>query len=283
MNIESKLLSASRRILQPLVRVLLRNGIPSDTLTELVRKTYVDVAQEEFGIEGKRQTVGRIAVITGLNRKEVSRLKKQPPLDRSAEKHWNRAAKVLSGWMRDKDFQDRKGDPDDLDFAGSPNSFHELVGRYSGDMRPRSVADELMRLGAIEQVGDKLRMTTRGYVPASDPEYMINILGSDTAELIETIDHNLQSEDDKFYQMKVRYDNVPAEHEEEFRDMSDRLMQAVLEQLDRWLGKRDQGRKPAGEGERRLTLGMGVFQIISDGYPIPQDAPDADKEDHTDE
>ncbi len=260
-----------------MVRVLLRNGIPSDTMTELVRKTYVDVAEEEFGIEGKRQTVGRIAVITGLNRKEVSRLKKLPAVDQSSEKHWNRAAKVLSAWVRDKDFQDRKGDPDDLSFAEGAHSFSELVARYSGDMRPRSIADELLRIGAIEEVGDKLRMTTRGYVPASDPEYMIDILGSDTAELIETIDHNILSDNDTRYQMKVRYDNVPAEHEEEFRDMSSRLVQAVLEQLDRWLGQRDKGREPAAKNERRLTLGMGAFQIIGEGYTPDDDAPSGEQ------
>ena len=75
MSIEGKLLNAARRILYPLVRILLRNGISSDALTELVRKTYVDVAEAEFGIEGKRQTTARISVITGLNRKEVARLR----------------------------------------------------------------------------------------------------------------------------------------------------------------------------------------------------------------
>ena len=60
MAIEQKLMRAARRILRPLVRIMLRNGIPSDALTELVRKTYVDVADEEFAIEGKRQTLSRI-------------------------------------------------------------------------------------------------------------------------------------------------------------------------------------------------------------------------------
>ena len=68
MALEQKLMQAARRILRPLVRILLRNGIASDALTELVRQTYVDVADQEFGIEGKRQTIARISVMTGLNR-----------------------------------------------------------------------------------------------------------------------------------------------------------------------------------------------------------------------
>ncbi|HEY5646204.1 MAG TPA: DUF6502 family protein, partial [Pseudomonadales bacterium] len=118
MSIESKLLDAARRILYPLVRILLRNGIPSDALTELVRKTYVDVADREFTIEGKRQTTARISVITGLNRKEVARLRGMPALTDDDQRRWNRAATVLGAWLRDEAFQDRKGDPLDLPFEG---------------------------------------------------------------------------------------------------------------------------------------------------------------------
>ena len=86
MAIETKLLDAARRILYPLVRILLRNGIPSDAMTELVRQTYVDVAESEFAIDGKRQTTARISVITGLNRKEVARLRGSVALSEDDQK-----------------------------------------------------------------------------------------------------------------------------------------------------------------------------------------------------
>lgn len=261
MAVEQKLLQATRRILRPLVRILLRNGISSDAVTELVRKTYVDVANEEFAIEGKRQTLSRISVITGLNRKEVSRLLKKEPLDESDRVWWNRAAHVLASWLRDETFLDRKGDPLDLPFAGDGASFNELVRRHSGDMRPRSVADELLRLGAVEEVDGKLRMTSRGYVPAADPERILEILGMDTAELIEVIDHNLQSDKDhRLVQLKVLSDNVPAGYQEEFNAYSARLTRNLLEELARWLSARDKGRDWSGDDER-LVLGLGVYQI----------------------
>lgn len=261
MTLEQKLMRAARRILRPLVRIFLRNGIPSDAFTELVRKTYVDVAEEEFGIEGKRQTVARISVITGLNRKEVSRLRAKAPLDRSDELWWNRAAHVLASWLRDDEFLDRKGDPLDLPFAGSSPSFTDLVRKHSGDMRPRAVADELLRLGAIEQTEGRLRMTSRGYVPGSDPEQIIDILGVDTAEMMETIDHNLlHPKDERLVQLKVLSDNVPAEHLEAFNRYSARLSRNVLEELNRWLSERDQGRDWSGSDER-VVLGLGIYQI----------------------
>ncbi|MEQ8860722.1 MAG: DUF6502 family protein [Pseudomonadales bacterium] len=276
MTLEQKLMRAARRILRPLVRVFLRNGIPSDALTELVRKTYVDVAEEEFGIDGKRQTVARISVITGLNRKEVSRLRAKAPMDRSDEQWWNRAAHVLASWLRDDEFLDRKGDPVDLPFSGGSPTFTDLVRKHSGDMRPRAVADELLRLGAIEEVGGRLRMTSRGYVPGSDPEQIIDILGVDTAELMETIDHNLlHGKDERLVQLKVLSDNVPAEHLKEFNRYSARLSRNVLEELSRWLAERDRGRDWSGDDER-VVLGLGIYQINRTARPAAK-ADDAEE------
>lgn len=255
-------MQAARRILRPLVRILLRNGIPHKALTDLVRQTYVDVADEEFAIQGKRQTAARIAVITGLNRKEVSRLRGTPALDEADEVWRNRASHVLASWMRDSQFLDRKGDPLDLSLAGDSPNFTDLVRKHSGDMYPRSVADELLRLGAVEEVGDKLRMTTRGYVPGGDPQRIIDILGIDTSEFIETIDKNLQAENDaeRLFQLKVLCDNLPAEHVAEFNRYSTRLSRPVLEELSRWLSERDKGRDWSGD-DARMEVGLGIYQI----------------------
>lgn len=259
MAVDHKLLQAARRILRPLVRILLRNGIPSDALTELVRQTYVDVADEEFMIDGKRQTTARISVITGLNRKEVARLRGKEPISDEDQRRWNRAATVLGAWLRDETFLDRKGDPLDLRFDGDSPTFTDLVKRYSGDMQPRAVADELLRVGAIEAVEGRLRMTTRGYVPSGDTEAIADILGVDTAEFIETIDHNMRR-DDKLTQLKVLSTNVPVEHLNEFNAYSRRLARPVLEELNRWLADRDLKQDWSGDDDR-VVLGLGIYQI----------------------
>ena len=252
-----RVLAAVGRILRPLVRILIRNGVPSDALTQLVRKTYVDVAASDFQLNGKRQTVSRISVITGLHRKEVARLRLIDAVGvGAAAAARNRAAAVLTAWLRDPDFIDRKGDPLDLVFAGT-NSFSELVRRYSGDMKPRAMADELLASGAIEQANGRLRLAARGYIPEADVDDLIAILGIDAAQFIETIDNNLRSPD-KRYQRKVEYENVPAEYAAQFRALSARLAQQLLEELDRWLASRDAD--PAS-GKATMTLGLGVFQI----------------------
>ena len=88
--------AATLRILRPLVRVLLRNGISYKTFADLAKWVYVDVATRDFGLPGRKQSVSRVSVITGLSRKEVSRVQDLPrPDDAAEEERYNRAARVI--------------------------------------------------------------------------------------------------------------------------------------------------------------------------------------------
>ena len=148
-------------------------------------------SENEFALEGKKQTTSRIGVLTGLNRKEVVCLLKPPISDTDAmSAPLNRAQRVLSAWLRDKDFLDEKGDPRMLSFSG-PDSFSELVKRYSGDMPARAVADELIRVGVLHEDGGALRLLARSYVPHAQSDELSNILGTHVSDLIDAIDHNM--------------------------------------------------------------------------------------------
>jgi len=83
----NKALSAAiLRLLRPLVRVLLRNGISYSGFADLAKWVFVDIAAKEFGVPGRKQTDSRISVITGLTRKEVARIKGiDTPDDTAAE------------------------------------------------------------------------------------------------------------------------------------------------------------------------------------------------------
>jgi len=275
--LENHLLRAARRILGPVVRILLRNGITANAFQELARKVFVDVAFEEFGLEGKPQTLARVSVITGLNRKEVARLYKLENVTDTDRAWWNRAGTVLVAWMSDKEFLTKAGFPLDLPFAGPPPNFSELVKKYSGDMYPRSVADELLRLGAIEEVEGRYRMSNRGYAPDADPTAMVDILGIDTAELIETMDHNIHADTaNKLLQVKVLANNLPEQHLSDFNQYSKRISMKAIDEIVHWLNDHDAGKDESGE-EARYAVGVGMFQINKLMHPADGSA-DGDKE-----
>ena len=262
-QLERHLLRAARRVLRPLVRILLRYGISAGALEQVVRKVYVDVAHEEFGIDGKAQTLARVSVLTGLNRKEVARLRKLPPMDESDGEWWTRAGRVLARWFVDEQYLDRKGDPLDLPFAGPSPSFTDLVKKHSGDMYPRAIADELLRLGAVEEVDGRMRMTRRGYVPTDDPALIIDILGLDTAQFMETVDHNiLAGADEKLMQVKVVTETLPIDQVPRFLQQSRREGQRLIEDLADWLERHEDD--PDGpKRDAHRVAGFGVYQILS--------------------
>jgi hypothetical protein len=129
--------AAVTNILRPLVRLLLRNGIPYRTFSDIAKRVYVDVATEEFSIPGRKQSKSRVSILTGLSRKEVLRVRRLPATDDlGAGARYNRAARVVAGWVRDRQFRDDSGNPAELPFEGSAASFRKLVTTYSGDAPP---------------------------------------------------------------------------------------------------------------------------------------------------
>jgi hypothetical protein len=262
-EISLKLLySAVIRLLRPLIRILLRNGVSFRTFSDLAKWVFIDVATEEFTIEGRKQSDSRVSVITGIPRREIMRVRKLPKPDVPAgvEKH-NRAARVLAAWRREKSYLDPQGNPLALPMEGSGPTFSELVNRFSGNVPPRAILDELTRVGAVEALDDgKLCLRTRAYIPKSTDPGRLHLLGIDVRHLLVTIDHNMNpGPSAPLFQRKVSYDNLPAEVLPEFRKRFGKRAQALLEQADRWLAQRDRDTIPSVEGTGRHRAGFGIF------------------------
>lgn len=256
--------AATLQLLRPLVTILLRNNVSHRTFAELAKLVYVEVANAEFGIAGKKQTTSRIAILTGLTRKEVQRLLAQPSdTEPVSAEEYHRASRVITGWVRDPDFGDGKGHPHPLRMEGKRTSFNTLVKRYSGDIPVRAIVDELLRVGAVKQLKDgRICLLSRGYIPQKDPVEKLHVLGSDTADLIMTIDHNLYQKPTKpRFQRKVMYDNVPVEAAREFQTLAAAQGQELLEAIDRWLAHRDRDVNPASKGTGRVRVGLGIYHF----------------------
>lgn len=282
-TITNRLQSSIVKLLRPLVRILLRYGISFGEFAETARWVFVDVADKDFGIEGRKQTISRISVITGLNRKDVTRLKKIDfHTDKDSSAGINRAGRVISGWVKDRKFHDQKGKPAPLPIEGEDRSFAMLVRHYSGDMPVRAVLDELLRIEAVRKNKDNtVSLLTNAYIPKNVDAEKITILGADAADLMATIDHNLgNSEEQPFFQRKVMYNNIPAESVTDFRVLSAFESQQLLEKLDVVLAEHDRDYNPDIRGSGRKRLGVGIYYFEEDfaEYSLPdKKSPGEDK------
>ncbi len=279
-RVKQALSRAVRKLLGPLVRILLRNGVPFGVFVELARRVYVDVAWREFGLPGRRQTVSRTSTITGLTRKDVTRVLNEPDGKTPPDvERYNRAARVLTGWLRDRAYQGENGRRS-LAFEGTDDSFSGLVRKYSGDVTARAVLDELLRVGAVKKLKDgRIKLVARGYVPYADDEQKVSILGQDAADLISTIDHNLTSDPaDAFFQRKVAYDNLVGEALAETRNISRDEAQKLLEKLDSVMARYDRDAQPNLEGSGRKRAVLGVYYLEEDLDDLEDEDEDEDKE-----
>ncbi len=259
---QKALVAAVLKLLRPLARILLRNGVSFSTFSDAAKWIYVDVATKEFRIEGRKQSTSRVSVITGLSRREVMRVRKlpRPDVTASTERH-NRAARVIAAWRRESDFLNAEGKPALLPMEGRGATFSELVKRFSGNVPSRAILDELMHVEAVERpVDGKIRLLTRAYIPRGVDAHKLNILGTDVQYLISTIDHNLKPEPtEPRFQRKVAYDNLPDEVLPMFRKRFAKRAQALLESADQWLARHDRDVTPTVNGMGRNRAGFGIF------------------------
>jgi len=188
-----QLLAACRHLLAPVARLLLRSGVSWDEFAELGKQVFVDVARRDYGVQGRATNNARVAMITGLSRREVARIRDAlggaPAAEAPAA---SRISQVLSGWHLDPDFLDAAGQPALLPAAGEKRSVAALLRRYAGDLPHGAFLKELSSLGLVEKVGNKgYKARARDYLRSpSDPD-ILRQLGVALHDHAATLVHNV--------------------------------------------------------------------------------------------
>lgn len=251
-------------VLRPLVRLLLRHGVSHAEFSNWAKQAYVDQAAEHFGLDNKQPTVSRIAIVTGINRKEVKRIRELPAeVDTGVSKH-NRAVRVVTGWLQDPEFLDASKRPRVLGYGDATDSFNQLVKRHGGDVPARAMLDELLRVGTVSYNDANVTLLHQGYVPHESEAAMLDLFATSASDLMNTLEHNLATQGTRRLQMSVAYDKVTDEGLDVFTQLSTEQAMSLLRGLDLSLGQYDTDTNPQASGEARHRVGLGVY-FIHDG------------------
>jgi hypothetical protein len=190
---------ALRMLLKPLVKLLISQGMTQAEFSEAAKDVYVEMAIRHFS-DNKKVNKSKIAVLTGLTRKEVANVLNRAIDARSQAREFSRPSRVLSGWHSDPMYMGPYGIPNEIpygdpDRAGEGPSFVHLVKTYSGDMAPKSMLEELLRGGAIVQLdGDMLKVLRRDFEPRSLSPELIERFGDVGFNFISTVAANVEKE-----------------------------------------------------------------------------------------
>lgn len=256
---------ALRKVLTPLVGVMIRYGFSYGTFSEIARSVFVEQAYKQLQRENQKATASAVSALTGLSRKEVSRLSKGGDAELvETEQKRNRAAQVMSGWSNDPDFSNQ-GQPKILPLTGESGSFAELVRRYGSDVTASSILALLIRNGAVENGDTTVRLLSDAYIPMGTPIERLEILGTDANELITTIAHNMDAApDQRVFQRKVSVDQLSADDVADFRAFSDEQSQALLETYDAWLTNRARQFASTDDVVKNKAVSVGIYFYASD-------------------
>ena len=267
-DLKQGLLAAYRRLLRPLIRILIRNGVAYGEFAEVAKEVYIDVAASDFKVPHRKMSQARIAILTGLTRKEVARIVSgKNKGDQEQISNHNRVTRVLTGWHTDTEYTGPYGLPLELQFENAEKQpdFTLLVQRYSGDMAARAMLDELLRIGVvIETEPGWYKATTRTYTPAIDNPDSLERLAGVVYNFISTVDKNVIEQDSgkRNFERYVFADNgIKKEDLPRFSAYIKNRAQLLLEEIDNWLSQLDQ---PDPDDNNRIRTGLGIYHYVEE-------------------
>ncbi len=259
--------ASSRLLLRPVVRLLLRCGVTWKELAELCKLVYVEVAAADFGKRGRPTNASRIAILTGLSRREVKRakelLREHGEAGFIAIERITHASRVLSGWYQDAEFCNAKtGKPRLLPLDGA-GSFAALSKRYAPDIPATAMLKELEGVGAIRATPEgKIRALARYFMPVSlDPDAVVRA-GSVLRDLANNVTYNQLRAENERSRFEGRATNVRVRRvsRKSFADFLEKRGMAFLEEVDSWLSEHE----AKNSQEETDRVGVGVYLIMDD-------------------
>ena len=240
-GLSSALITALRRVLRPLVRLLIAKGVTLPQIIDLLKQTYVSVAEDEFPVNGKRQTDSRISVLTGVHRKDIKRIRESQdtPDIMAKPRGVSLGEAVLNQWVSRSDTTDSLGRPLALPRQSKDSmSFEQLVQEVSKDVRPRALLDEWNRLSVISVTEDDYVVLNRiALVPDSGEDEKAFYFGRNIADHVATTTYNLTTSEESggnpLMERSVYYGGLTATSVKTLEKEAERLGMDALLTLNR--------------------------------------------------
>ena len=178
------------RILRPLVRAMIARGLTYPELAETLKQLYVDACARHFHLGGKRLTDSRISLLTGLQRKDIRALRARlEGVEEDVEPPGaGPLPRVLACWNGAQPYVDATGAPRSLPRVATDGpSFEALVAEVSHDIHPRTVLDELSRLGLVRHnpEDDRVSLIASAYLPHRDDAALLGYFGANLGDHVE--------------------------------------------------------------------------------------------------
>ena len=252
-------LRAMRSILRPLARVAVARALPLSGLVQVLKAVLVEAAATELAARGEKPTQSRLSVLTGVHRRDVRMLMGANPRDGHPHEPVSRTETVIGRWLGDRRYRDPQGRPLPLPRFGPAPSFEALAEAVSKDVRPRTILDELKRLGCVrhDEDADVVHLDVAAFIPTADETAMLAMFEANLADHANAAAGNLRGQG-PFLERAVYYTHVPTEAVDALERQARVASRVLLEALnaDALAAQRQ---ADAADGARLERFRFGVF------------------------
>jgi hypothetical protein len=283
---QGALVGALAALLEPIARLAVARGLPCASVEDLLKAAFVEAARRAQPPSAGTRIVSRVATATGLTRREVTRLlgaAHARPAVRPAP-----ATQVFTRWIADPRLRDRQGRPRPLRRQGTAPSFEALARAVTQDVHPRSLLDELVRLGLVAEHDDEVHVLRDSVVPAGGSDRALAFFASNVGDHLCAAVDNVLADTPPHVEQAVFADPLSDESMAAFGALAKaqwrQLLEAAVPQLQALV---DADRVAGRTRTRRVRLGLYGYHAPMDDAagttpappehagraPAPKDAP----------
>ena len=268
------LLAATRALMLPLARLLVARGVPYAQAEESLKTAMVEAAREAHPDGLPHRLVSRIATTTGINRREVTRLTRFEGAHEHAEPQRSAASNTFTRWRTQADYLDAHGQPMALARQGDAPSFGSLARSVTQDVHPRSLLDELLRLGLArhDTAADTVTLLLDAFVPSTDRARMLEFLAHNVGDHLSAAVANVLGPQPRHLERAVFADGLSVKAigaaeawmADAWRDMAAALVPFIAQLIA------DEAHEPDSVRQQRFRAGLYAFTERDDGAQPPE-------------
>jgi hypothetical protein len=257
----SPVVSAVRFMLRPLVKLLLTHSITFPFMSDLLKSIYVEVATEDFQIQGKPQTDSRISLLSGVHRKDVKNLRPERIHEQTIPLTVSLSTKLVKAWGSDPQRVDDTGRHRPLPrlmSEGGETSFEALVTSVSKDIRSRVILDEWLRTGIAKiDAEGRVCLNTEPLSRENNFEEKMYYVGQNVHDHLSAASHNLHGQQPPLLESSVHCNKLTPESIAELEAMTRKLSRQMMEEVK--IRTSELEARDADKPDALLRMNFGVY------------------------
>lgn len=263
-------LREAETLMAPVAQWLLRSGVSFPAFSELLKNVFLKAAVQELQHGETKPTQSALSLLSGVHRKDVRAILEAPDSTRAVPRP-STASQVFTRWITDRRFRAADGKPRRLPRAGERRSFESLCRELSNDVHPRTVLDELLRLGHVGIDGEHVLVLVDAFVPAPHLGEITALFASNASDHMAAAVANITQDGPKFLEQSIYADGLTAESitllHETARQAWALAFEAVVTRA------RDRVNRDAdSDGNLRMRFGTYFFSETASASAVPADA-----------